>query len=42
VQDWLNWYIPVVLIAIGIRLNSWYPHRVRARLQQRQQQPSAG
>jgi hypothetical protein len=40
VQDWLNWYIPIVLIVIGIRLNTWYPHRVRARLQQRRQ-PSA-
>jgi hypothetical protein len=40
-QDWLNWYIPIVLIAIGIRLNTWYPHHVRVRLQQRQQAPPA-
>jgi len=41
VQDWLNWYIPIVLIVIGIRLNSWYPHHVRARLQQRRQSAAA-
>jgi hypothetical protein len=40
-QDWLNWYIPIVLIVIGIRLNTWYPHRVRARLQQRQRSSAA-
>jgi hypothetical protein len=28
-QDWLNWYIPIVLIIIGIRLNTWYPDHVR-------------
>jgi hypothetical protein len=28
-QDWLNWYIPIVLIVIGIKLNSWYPGHVR-------------
>jgi hypothetical protein len=29
-QDWLNWYIPIVLIIIGIRLNAWYPGYVRS------------
>jgi hypothetical protein len=24
-QDWLNWYIPVALIIIGIRLTTWHP-----------------
>lgn len=31
-QDWLNWYIPIALIIIGIRLNTWYPNYVRAQL----------
>jgi hypothetical protein len=31
-QDWLNWYIPIALIVIGIRLNTWYPNHVRAQL----------
>jgi hypothetical protein len=30
-QDWLNWYIPIALIIIGIKLNSWYPSHVRDR-----------
>jgi hypothetical protein len=30
-QDWLNWYIPIVLIIIGIRLNGWYPNYVRSK-----------
>lgn len=29
-QDWLNWYIPIVAIIIGIRLNRWYPNYVRS------------
>jgi membrane-bound metal-dependent hydrolase YbcI (DUF457 family) len=29
-QDWLNWYIPIALIIVGVRLNSWYPNRVRS------------
>jgi hypothetical protein len=29
-QDWLNWYIPIALIIIGIRVNSWYPAHVRS------------
>jgi hypothetical protein len=33
-QDWLNWYIPIALIVIGIRLNTWYPNYVRARMRQ--------
>jgi hypothetical protein len=40
VQDWLNWYIPILLILGGLWLNSWYPHRVRARLLQRQAAPT--
>lgn len=31
-QDWLNWYIPIALIIVGIRLNSWYPDHVRSRI----------
>jgi hypothetical protein len=30
-QDWLNWYIPIALIVIGVRLNTWYPNYVRNR-----------
>jgi hypothetical protein len=41
VQDLLNWYIPIALIVAGVWLNSWYPHRVRARLQQRAGRPAA-
>ena len=33
-QDWLNWYIPIALIVIGVRLNTWYPNYVRGRRQQ--------
>jgi hypothetical protein len=29
-QDWLNWYIPIALIIIAIRLNTWYPNHVRS------------
>ncbi len=29
-QDWLNWYIPIILIIIAIRLNTWYPNHVRS------------
>jgi hypothetical protein len=38
-QDLLNWYIPIALIILGIELNSWYPHRVRERLQAQGGQP---
>jgi hypothetical protein len=29
-QDWLNWYIPIALLVIAIKLNSWYPDHVRS------------
>ena len=35
-RDWLNWYLPIILIFIGLRLNKRYPARVRARMQQGQ------
>jgi hypothetical protein len=28
-RDWLNWYIPIVLIFLGFRFTRWYPQRVR-------------
>jgi hypothetical protein len=28
-SDWLNWYIPIVLIVVGMKFNEWYPARVR-------------
>ena len=27
-KDWLNWYLPIALIIIGFKLNSWYPDRM--------------
>lgn len=33
-RDWLNWYLPIILIFIGFRLNKRYPAQVRARMQQ--------
>jgi hypothetical protein len=30
-QDWLNWYLPIALIVLGVRLNTWYPDYVRSR-----------
>ena len=28
-SDWLNWYIPIALIVVGMKFNGWYPSRVR-------------
>jgi hypothetical protein len=28
-SDWLNWYIPIALIVVGMKFNEWYPARVR-------------
>jgi len=28
-RDWLNWYIPIVLIFLGFRFTRWYPRQVR-------------
>lgn len=28
--DWLNWFIPVVLLVVAIRITAWYPDHVRA------------
>jgi hypothetical protein len=28
-SDWLNWYIPIALIVVGMKFNVWYPSRVR-------------
>jgi Ca2+/Na+ antiporter len=33
-RDWLNWYLPIILIFIGFRLTKRYPAQVRARMQQ--------
>ena len=30
-RDWLNWYLPIILLFIGFRLNQWYPDRAVAR-----------
>lgn len=37
-RDWLNWYIPIVLIFIAFRFTKWYPQQVRE--QQSLQGPS--
>jgi hypothetical protein len=29
-RDWLNWYIPIVLIFAAFRFTKWYPAQVRA------------
>jgi hypothetical protein len=29
-RDWLNWYIPIILIVIAFRFTKWYPDRVRS------------
>jgi hypothetical protein len=36
VRDWLNWYIPIILIFLAFRFTQWYPGQVRS-LQQEQQ-----
>jgi hypothetical protein len=28
-SDWLNWYIPIALIVVGMKFNVWYPSQVR-------------
>jgi uncharacterized membrane protein len=28
-SDWLNWYIPIALVVVGMKFNAWYPERVR-------------
>ena len=28
-SDWLNWYIPIALVVVGMKFNVWYPSRVR-------------
>jgi hypothetical protein len=33
-RDWLNWYIPIVLIFIAFRFTKWYPQQVREQQQQ--------
>jgi hypothetical protein len=30
-RDWLNWYLPIILLFAGFRLNQWYPDRAVAR-----------
>jgi hypothetical protein len=31
-SDWLNWFIPIALIVLGLKFNEWYPARVKAAL----------
>jgi hypothetical protein len=33
-RDWLNWYLPIILLFVGFRLNQWYPDRAVARFRQ--------
>jgi hypothetical protein len=28
-SDWLNWYIPIALLVVGMKFNAWYPSQVR-------------
>jgi hypothetical protein len=28
-QDWFNWYLPIILIILGYKANSWYPNLAR-------------
>jgi len=30
VRDWLNWYIPIIVVFLAFRFTSWYPDQVRA------------
>jgi preprotein translocase subunit YajC len=32
-RDWLNWYIPIVLIFLAFRFTKSYPQQVRAEQQ---------
>jgi hypothetical protein len=34
-RDWLNWYIPIILVIIAFRVNTWYPDRATAGLRDR-------
>jgi hypothetical protein len=34
VRDWLNWYIPIILVFLAFRFTKWYPDQVRAAQQQ--------
>lgn len=36
-RDWLNWYIPIVLVFLAFRFTKWYPDQVRAVEQQSDQ-----
>jgi hypothetical protein len=29
-RDWLNWYIPIILIFLAFRFTRWYPDRARS------------
>lgn len=40
VANWLNWYIPIILLVAGIRANSWYPAQVSARTQDGRPRPA--
>jgi hypothetical protein len=35
-SDWLNWYIPIALVVVGMKFNAWYPARVRESIAGRQ------
>jgi hypothetical protein len=37
-RDWLNWYIPIVLVFLAFRFTKWYPDQVRAATQQQPDQ----
>ena len=32
-QDWFNWYIPIILIIVGFKVNARYPESVRRRME---------
>lgn len=41
VRDWLNWYIPIILIFLAFRFTKWYPDQVRTAGQQSDQAGAA-
>jgi hypothetical protein len=41
-RDWLNWYIPIVLIFIAFRFTTWYPQQVRQQRLQSARGPGPG
>ena len=41
-RDWLNWYIPIVLIFIAFRFTKWYPEQVRQQRLRSAQGPAPG